>query len=327
MTSLGETLRRERERRRLSLDQVSHELKIAPRFLEAIESEQFDHLPGGVFAKSFVRQYARMLELDEEESAAEVERILAPPPLPQFSDGAPHAAPPAVHAFSPRVDSISTRRFGSGSWISALAMVIAVTVGCSLVYAWWQRDRRQASAAAAAPHAPAALTAQNTVHPAEAMPPAAAAPPAQATVTASTPDVEPQPPAESQSPTQAPAQSSPTDVKDDSANPPIAQAAVVPKGTGPVKVEILAQEPVWVLARTDGKYAFSGTLGANETRVVEADETILLRLGNAGGVTVTLNGKALPAIGPKGQVRTIQLTSGGFQIVAPPKPASPDGLL
>jgi cytoskeleton protein RodZ len=328
MTSLGETLRRERERRHLSLDQVSRELKIAPRFLEAIESEQFDLLPGGVFAKSFVRQYARMLELDEEEAAAEIERILAPPPLPQLSEGAPQAAPPAMHAFSPRVDSISTRRFGSSSWISALAMVIAVTVGCSLVYAWWQRDRRQASTAAAAPHAAAAVTTENTVQPAATPTAATTSSAIPALVTASAPDAASQPPAEDQSVAQPQAQAqSAAEVKDDPANSPITQAATVPKGSGPVKVEILAEEPVWVLARTDGKYAFSGTLEANETRVVQADETILLRLGNAGGVTITLNGKALPAIGPKGQVRTVQLTSGGFQIVAPPKPASPDGLL
>ena len=75
MASIGETLRRERQKRDLELDQVSHELKIAPRFLRAIEEERFDRLPGGVFAKSFVRQYARMLDLDEEEAAAEVATV------------------------------------------------------------------------------------------------------------------------------------------------------------------------------------------------------------------------------------------------------------
>ena len=69
MNSIGETLRRERLRRNLDLDQISRELKISSRFLEAIEDERFDKLPAGVFAKSFVRQYARLLELDEEELA------------------------------------------------------------------------------------------------------------------------------------------------------------------------------------------------------------------------------------------------------------------
>ena len=47
------------------------------------------------------------------------------------------------------------------------------------------------------------------------------------------------------------------------------------------------------------------------------------RLGNAGGVTITLNGKPVGPVGPKGQVRTVQFTSGGFEIVAVPKPAAP----
>ena len=147
MTSIGETLRREREKRNLQLDQVSRELKISTRFLEAIEQEQFDRLPGGVFAKSFARQYARLLGLDEEEAAAEVQRTLAPSSsLPQFAEAAPNRGSPTTVEFAPRVDSISSRPFASGSWLPALALVVAVMLGCSLVYGWWQRDRRQASA-------------------------------------------------------------------------------------------------------------------------------------------------------------------------------------
>jgi len=42
MMTVGETLRRERLKRNLDLDQVSRELKISPRFLEAIEDENFE---------------------------------------------------------------------------------------------------------------------------------------------------------------------------------------------------------------------------------------------------------------------------------------------
>src|SRR5215469_8959933 len=114
MTSIGETLRREREKRNLGLDQVSRELKISTRFLEAIEQENFDRLPGGVFAKSFVRQYARMLDLDEDEALAQVHRTLAASPLPDFGT-APKSAAQQMMEFAPRVDSISSRPFASGS--------------------------------------------------------------------------------------------------------------------------------------------------------------------------------------------------------------------
>src|SRR5690348_8598494 len=83
MSSVGETLRRERLRRNLDLDRVSRETKINVKMLEAIEAEDFDRLPGGVFTRSFVRQYARLLGLDEEEILAELQRDLKPvsPPV------------------------------------------------------------------------------------------------------------------------------------------------------------------------------------------------------------------------------------------------------
>jgi len=100
-----------------------------------------------------------------------------------------------------------------------------------------------------------------------------------------------------------------------------ATPAETPAAAGPVHVEVAADEPVWVLARVDGKVAFSGTMDANSRRALDGAHDVILRLGNAGGVTITLNGKPIGAAGPKGQVRTLQFTSGGFQIVSA-KPAA-----
>ena len=90
-----------------------------------------------------------------------------------------------------------------------------------------------------------------------------------------------------------------------------------------VHLAVTADEMVWVLVKTDGQFSFSGTLEANQTRTFDANGTVMLRLGNAGGVTIKLNGQSVGSVGPKGQVRTVQFTSGGFQIVAAPKPSLP----
>lgn len=65
-TTFGEHLRREREMRGVSLGEISTATRIGVRFLEALENEQWDRLPGGVFNRGFIRAVARFLGLDED---------------------------------------------------------------------------------------------------------------------------------------------------------------------------------------------------------------------------------------------------------------------
>lgn len=67
MANFGETLRKERESRGIALDTVVASTKISLRHLHAVESDRFQELPGGVFNKGIVRNYARTLGLDENE--------------------------------------------------------------------------------------------------------------------------------------------------------------------------------------------------------------------------------------------------------------------
>jgi hypothetical protein len=61
---LGEFLRRERELRHISLDDVAERTKISRRYLEAIEEGQYDRLPGETFVRGFIRSYAQSVGLD-----------------------------------------------------------------------------------------------------------------------------------------------------------------------------------------------------------------------------------------------------------------------
>ena len=70
-TPFGEHLKREREMRGVSLEEVSAATRISTRFLEAIESDKWESLPGGVFNRGFIRSVARYLGLDEDSMVAE----------------------------------------------------------------------------------------------------------------------------------------------------------------------------------------------------------------------------------------------------------------
>ena len=68
MQGFGEKLRSQREQRAITLEAISSTTKISIRMLRALEEENFEQLPGGVFNKGFVRAYARQVGLDEEQA-------------------------------------------------------------------------------------------------------------------------------------------------------------------------------------------------------------------------------------------------------------------
>ena len=69
--TFGERLKRERELREVTIDELCSATRIAPKFLEALENEHWEKLPGGVFGRGFVRTIARYLGLSEENLLSE----------------------------------------------------------------------------------------------------------------------------------------------------------------------------------------------------------------------------------------------------------------
>ena len=69
--TFGERLKRERELREVSVNELTKATRIGPHFLHALENEQWEKLPGGVFNRGFVRAIARYLGLNEEDLLAE----------------------------------------------------------------------------------------------------------------------------------------------------------------------------------------------------------------------------------------------------------------
>jgi cytoskeletal protein RodZ len=69
--SIGERLKKTREKQGVTLDEVCVNTKVAVRFLEAIEADKFEKLPGGIFNKGFIRAYAQHLGINDDEAVAD----------------------------------------------------------------------------------------------------------------------------------------------------------------------------------------------------------------------------------------------------------------
>ena len=86
-----------------------------------------------------------------------------------------------------------------------------------------------------------------------------------------------------------------------------------------VELALTATEETWLSASSDGTPVFSGVLEANQTKTIEGKEFAELRVGNAAGLEVRLNGKPLGPLGAHGQVRDLAIRPDKFQFVSTPK--------
>src|SRR5215831_1550147 len=75
MTNFGNSFKKAREHRGLSYAQIADETRISTRFLEAIENEDFQLLPGGIFNRGFIRTYAQRVGLDPDVAIKEYEQL------------------------------------------------------------------------------------------------------------------------------------------------------------------------------------------------------------------------------------------------------------
>jgi cytoskeletal protein RodZ len=301
MDSIGERLRQERVRRGWEIEGIAERTKISPSLLQAIENNDLGKLPGSFFTRSFIRQYARALGLDEAEFDSELNQLAGPAltPEPAEKAGGIHER---IH-MQPLEPSRPVRG-GFGGPLIAFLLVLAI---CSVVYTFWQRSRSapdtpeparaeaqsgKPKPAGATPGAPASLQGAAQVSSV----PAPEPPPAQAPA-AATP--EPAPPATS-----------------------VAQATPAPAASAPIRVELRATEPAWVRVTADGKVLFSGTIEPGQSQTFDAKEVVRVRTGNAGGLQATWNGSPAGRLGGAGQVRDLEFTPSQFRIV-PPTPLPP----
>jgi cytoskeleton protein RodZ len=280
MGAFGERLRREREMRGISLNEISESTKISRRHLEALESEDFDALPGGVFNRGFVRAYARFVGIDEEQAVADYNAVRheQPPPPDQF--------PLEVHNKPDR--ELNPRR-------SPIPLILAIAALLGFIGAVWLRSRshqQEAGKSVAAPvsaHTPGPSSASPSPSPV----------PGNGAAAAPMPD-------------KAPAKPVPVSSVPPNKTPALPLPTPTPTPDRRFVVVVRAKEDAWVSLSADGLTAWEGFLKANKQRLVRAGKQIVLTTNNAGGLTISHNGKVLRALGNENEVRTLTFTRAGL---------------
>jgi cytoskeleton protein RodZ len=308
--SFGDSLKREREKRGITLDDVSLSTKIGLRMLRALEEEKFEQLPGGIFNKGFVRAYARHLGIDEEQAVAD------------YLEAAAETAPPVEpvgHVPSPVRHEETGKEAEPGVPWGILAIVLLVLALALSVWSYYTREsvkdaKGSPRAAATDPQsAPAGPSGTAT-----ASAPIAAVPLPQKPVSA---DVNSQIDLAGQrsnapvptgiegvgSTPKNPALSPDARVADDAAMHPSAP------NVGTFVVLIEAEENSWVSITADGKTILEGTLIAPAVKAVKAQKQIVVKAGNVGGLSFAFNGKKVPAQGGSGEVKALTFEATGLQ--------------
>lgn len=302
MPTLGQRLREEREKRGWTIASVAAQTKIQAQYFEAIERDDTGSLPGGFFYRSFVRQYARLLELPESEYERDLERHLLDEQMSLASQ--PTSLPERPVDVPPLPTGVTNPGEETRRWLLRIGGLVLVVLVCSLVYSVSMSWKTWFGGVTVthAPEPPAVQAPEKKFEPVQ---------PAQ-----------PSPETQPQSGQQA-AWGTGSGTAATPAGPPATPAAP-PQAAGAkaaVGLTIKATDQVWVQVRDSGKVIYSNVIPAGETRSFSSEGKLRVLFGNAGGVELTYNGLPMPAPGPKGQVRTVEFSATGAEVIVKP-PAS-----
>lgn len=323
MPSFGQKLKLEREQRKISLEDISVSTKIGIRMLRALEEDNFEQLPGGIFNKGFVRAYARVLGLDEEQTVAdymqasggaviasvgELETDVAKTD-PSKTAGKFHRHDDHAHGDGEEKDSRSieaaeARRGQQLPWgiFAGLLLITALTLSL------WSRYERQSarrstsansSASESSPPAPQSST-QTPGNAAN-----AAAPVFNSAANAQLRPASGKDRAIAPSGQVAPRSGSGPSSSSGVNSGPAKSASAGSVVAGEFSLVVRAREESWITITSDGKTVASELLAAGSERKVQGRQQITVKAGNAGGVEFQFNGKKVDAGGQYGEVKIL----------------------
>ena len=257
----GATLAAARRAHGLTVAEVAEQMRISPRQVAAIESGSYGELPGAVFVRGFIRNYARLLKLD---------------PVPLL-----HALEPELGGEVPlRAHEIAgalpetTRRHRPSWWLGAAAVVIAIAVALA-AYEWWR-----------AQSGPARSAQRDSLLNTPASPLASSLPSAQAPI-ALAPERLPDTPAGGGGSASQAAEAPPAVEPAPSSQEPVSGPAAA-EG----RLEVQFMQASWIELRDSAdNVQFSDTGAVGSTRSFDVRPPVRMVIGNASGVRITYNGK------------------------------------
>ena len=282
--SVGEFFRQVRETKGLTLDEVAIKTRIHPEYLKALEESNFAKLPEQVFAKGFVRSYARSLGLDEDDAM----RRFAVSAGTFYDKHEERERLRQQQVEDERKRKANRKAVIAAAGVAVLGLVLLLTreqgpvsvmrspePDVSRGKTTREADRRGKTDNATTDHA---------------VKPQASAPVATA-------------PGQPGKPSSLP---TPATTSDPLAGLPFDSGAF----TGTELVLVLeASELSWVVVQTDDASPHEALLRPGDKLTWKAQEKFALTIGNAGGIRGELNGKPLAPFGPKGRVvRDIVIT-------------------
>ena len=260
---VGYTLRQERERQNLTIEDIEQGTSIRALYIEAIENGEYDKLPGEVYTKGFIKNYAKFLNMDADAAVKEFKNDMAElraeenPPVPE-ENPEPAQAPEQkaeVKSAKPEKKPLGysiqeEERNFSGKFIIAAVVLIAALAGGA--WSWLSGSDGDV---------------------------AKVNPPTQQIETVN----QPEQPADN-----------PT---------PVANANPVPQAPkDSVAIQARFNDRCWVLVTVDGAVVQEGVIEGGQTLSWEGKDNISFRLGNAGAVEFFKDGQSLGVPGAVGDI-------------------------
>jgi cytoskeleton protein RodZ len=284
MATLGQKLKDERVRQGKQLRTISEDLRISTRYLEAIETEDWKQLPGDFFNRSFIRQYAQALGFDPAKIEQEFASIVKPEPTVDLNRISTAQDPRVRREEVKKVISVEPlprpgSRFFDSRTRLAVAALVLLVAGGGGLSLVIDRWNTNKE-----------TQRQNSVN---VSPPVLPAPAASLS--------EPAPP--------------PAAAVERSELVPVISADPI----GNLLLNIEATERTWIEVTADGKRIFMGVLQPGDKKLISTLQSARMVVGNAGGIAVSKGGRDIGPIGPRGQVRTVNITPETVEIVEPKK--------